>query len=74
MNDTRTRLYGYLALAGFAALAVLLVLLAVTESNAVGSAAGVVGIVSGVFLGLWLVRTEPAADAAGPPIEGAPEP
>ena len=51
--------WGIAALVGFVTLAVLLITLAITESNGVGSAAGIVGILSGICLGMWLVRTEP---------------
>ena len=37
--------------------------LAITEENLVGTAAGLVGIVTGVCLGLFLRRTEPPPDA-----------
>ena len=56
--------WGIAALVGFVALGVLLITLAITQSNGVGSAAGVVGIVSGVCLGMWLVRTEPSPELA----------
>ena len=52
------------ALTGFGLLVVLLVALVVSEENLVGSAAGVVAIVTGVLLGLYLIRTEPGPDRA----------
>jgi hypothetical protein len=37
---------------------VLLVVFAVTEENLVGTAAGVVAILTGIVLGVWLVRSD----------------
>jgi hypothetical protein len=55
---TSTRALGAIAASGFVVLVVLIVVFVVTEENLVGSAAGVVAILTGIALGLWLVRSD----------------
>jgi hypothetical protein len=52
------RSLGTIVAVGFVVLAVLLVVFAVTEENLVGTAAGVVAILTGIVLGVWLVRSD----------------
>jgi hypothetical protein len=58
------RTVGAIAAAGFVVLAVLLVVFAVTQENLVGTAAGVVAILTGIALGMWLVRSDDDGDEA----------
>lgn len=65
MNED-TRALGAAAALGFGVLVVLLVVLVISEENIVGTAAGLVAIVTGILLGLFLRRTEPDARGHGP--------
>ena len=70
--DDSTKALGLAAAVGFGVLVILLVMLAVTEENLVGTAAGLTGIVTGICLGLFLRRTEPEPESE-PEAESEPE-